>query len=72
MSKCEICGPDFTSRCPHELPLRIMIEAVLAWRSDDFGHDTQSLLEAESRALQDIGEKFLDLIDQIDLITRRG
>lgn len=37
------------------------VERILAWRSDDFGHNTQSLLEAESQALQEIGNDYLIL-----------
>jgi hypothetical protein len=61
MDECRVCGPYFIGKCPHKLSDKEMVEEVLSWRSDDFGHDCQSLLVAESNALQEIGEKFLSL-----------
>lgn len=43
------------------------VERILAWRSDDFGHDIQALLDAESQALQEIGEDYLTLHAQLKL-----
>ena len=65
MDNCLICGPMFIGKCPHNRSTREMLENVLNWRSDDFGHNVQALLEAESRALQDIGEKFLEYLKEL-------
>lgn len=65
-NNCSICGPEFVSKCPHSLPLNEMLDEVLGWRSDDFDHDCRSLLEAESRALQDIGEKFIAALADLE------
>ena len=42
-------------------------ENVLNWRSDDFGHDTQALLLAESKALQDMGDHVEKLIRIVEV-----
>ncbi len=48
---------------------KIEIERILAWRSDDFGHDCQSLLVAESEALQRIGESHLELYADVERLN---
>ncbi len=43
---------------------REWIEKVMSLKSDDYGHDCQALMEAESQLLQEMGEKFLIFIDE--------
>ena len=49
---------------------RAEVERILAWRSDDFGHDCTALLEAESAALQRIGEDWLRLDVEVERLKR--
>src|SRR5688572_9590131 len=43
-------------------------DVVLKWRSDDFGHDCQALLDAESDALTEIGEHTLRLLRIVEVL----
>ena len=48
------------------------VEKVLGWRSYDFGHDCQKLLEAESVALQEVGENYLRLYSAYESAIKAG
>lgn len=47
--------------------LKTFVEESLSKRSDDFGHDTQALLEWEARQLQVVGELAEKLITSLEL-----
>lgn len=54
---------------PAPIDWRAWIEKKMSMRSDDFGHDCQELLIAESHALQEVGEKFLEHLTAYDSLV---